>query len=263
MRNIQLFFLATLLFIIACEPTLDIKEEAKLSPMEYQMQQAFSIWDTKVSQLPEPDKTAHSTWLNFGIRYHYAALKDVVKLENLEAAAGVKIFKSGPHSASDLNFNSKNSFGYYNDAFVKTSLKTFKKATTNKVLNAMAERVYNSQLKNLARVYYDAYTYLKNNPDIPTYPINQGNSQPLSVDDVKNTYLEMIKNKEDAGDFIQEVFRPYADEVGGNSDNWYIANVAAGFWVRRMIDGTDDEFFSFLETAMKQYDKEGINGSEK
>jgi hypothetical protein len=236
-----------------------VKDEAKMHPLQYQMDQAFGMWDARTHALPEVDKTQHHTWLNFGLRYHYAAMKGLITLENLEKAAGVKIFKSGPHG-NDLDFNSEESFGHYNDAFIKSSLKVFKKAVANDNFSTIAEKAYDNQLKNLARVYYKTYKHLKTNP---TYNGNYAHSkgEKVTVNDIKNMYLKKMKEGADgrSGNYLQSAFHEFAGEFGGDTDNWYNYNVAAGFWVRRMIDGSEDEIFEFLETVMNKFDKEGMN----
>jgi len=258
MQYLKLFTLAALLILVACTPTMDVKDEAKMSPMQYQMEQGMGAWDAKTSTF-DVDKSKHGTWLNFGLRFHYAALKDLVTIENLEKAAGVKIFKSGPHG-SDLNFKSAGNFGHYNDAFIKNIAKTFKRAATNQAFNKLGQATYNSQMKNLAQVYYKTYKHLKSGADYsPNYAHTKGKR--VSLDEIKNMYLAKMKEGEEgrSGNYLQSAFHGLAEKIGGDSDNWYLSNVAAGFWVRRMIDGTDDEFISLLETIMNEYDKEGMN----
>lgn len=251
-------FLFTIL-LAACTPSIPPKLESTLSPMEYQIHQAFGIWDNEVERLGTPDKTTHSTWLDVGVRYHYAALKDVVLLENLKAAAKVAIFNGGPHGES-INFNSENSFGYYNPDFLKEVEKAMEQFIANPISKSLGQSVYDNQLKDLARGYYKAYLFLKNNPQIPRYPANEGASKTMPLSEVTSTYADLVQHEHNRatlgtpGDYIQDIFESYARAMEKEGDDGYIASTAPGFWVRRMIDGTSKQFASILVDVMKVYD---------
>ena len=42
-------------------------------------------------------------------------------------------------------------------------------------------------------------------------------------------------------------------------DDWYLANNAAGFWVRRSIDGTEAQVFGIVKKVLKTFEPSVLN----
>lgn len=55
-------------------------------------------------------------------------------------------------------------------------------------------------------------------------------------------------------DYLQAVF-PHDD----SNDDWYMASAAAGFWVRRSIDGTEGRVFALVKTLLQAFDKNALS----
>jgi len=154
-------------------------------------------------------------------------MKSVLSLENLHHLAGESVFDSGPHSSDGIDFHSADSFGHYNPLFLKQVLQMLDTIFENKGTKEVVKAVYNgTSLGETARSYYHAYQFVTGNPELfqPeyfTFPDGYDPPSVLKLGDVVNIYQDMMSyaaNGEDLqpGDFIQEVFRPYADAAEGD-----------------------------------------------
>ncbi len=189
------------------------------------IQNALSSWTSAKSKKGEMIRSVDHTWLNFGIRYNYAILKDYININKLATITGEPVFVSGPHT-NGIDYNSAE-FGHYNPAFLTKVKTTLEKSMKNKLFNTIASKYYNDEVAEMATIYYRAYLHLQKEGDI----------------------IEKYGNNYD-----QETFRAYADSERKLGYNWYQSDVAAGFWVRRAIDGTDKQFFEILKMVMMKYE---------
>jgi hypothetical protein len=237
------------LLLFSCTPLLEVVQES-ISQSLYQakMDEVVKVWDAEAQKLGEPDKSSDQTWLDVGLRYPYAVLKAYASLEKIEAAAGLKVFVSGPHS-KDIDFKSQNSFGHYNPAFVTRTLQTLKTANAIAAFKTLAQQVYDKHLKTTARGYYKAYQYVNNSPQI------QGSQGTITLGEIMDTYKRnMTEESTSSGDYIQNIFNDYASSEEKAGMDPYVASTAPGFWTRRKIDNSDKEFFALLEYIISQYD---------
>ena len=181
------------------------------------------------------------TWLSeYGIRGFYCHIKTSLSYKHLQELLEYPIFVKGPHSRSHLNLDARYEFGYYNKEFVKWLADNAIIGVDDPAIREKAQPVFDKYIRRQARVYYVAYKYLLDNK--------------LFLDDVKQEYLEHLQNHTLPSLFLQEKFRSFADETEDKGHNWYEANAAGGFWVRRFIDGTATEFFTGLQTLLLTYD---------
>ena len=132
------------------------------------------------------------------------------------------IFLSGPHE-NEMNFYST-SFGKYNPKIIAKIYKELKQIFKDKNFRDETQELYNRQLKNYLRTYYMSYPIAANNPD----------------------YMY---------DYNQERFREFAEAIEDKGYNVYEGFTCPGFWVRRSIDGTSNDFFKLLKLIMYNYDK--------
>jgi hypothetical protein len=254
-KVISVFCCATLMLLLGCQLTNAVKDEVKLAAYEVKMNEVAGLWESKINQFDNLDRERDGTWFHFGLRFQYAVLKDYASLEQIQAAAKLDVFKSGPHSKG-LSYSSKNDFGHYNPAFVKQTFQTLKRLSAVPGFKKLGQQIYDAQLSGMAKSYYKAHQFINSSPQIPAYPRNSSEAA-TSLEEVIQTYKNKMQiEEEDAGDYIQEVFRPYADRAEKADLDWYLSNVAAGFWVRRKIDGTDKDFFALLEYVIATYDAE-------
>jgi len=236
-----LFVISLITLMVACSPIITSSTKSSNTILHYKMQEVFSAWDKNPMHYDYNFLENNHTYIQTGLRYNYAILKDLASIAMLEKIVGDKIFVSGPHSEF-LNFQSSNSFGYYNPAFwekVETVLEySLKKDGT---FRQLGKYVYDKHLKKMSDLYYDSYMYLKENE--------------ATTNQVVRDYQTAMKNGVEAGRFIQDSFRDYADTKEQLGADWYIANTAPGFWIRRQIDGTAEQIFELLELVRATYEK--------
>ncbi len=181
------------------------------------------------------------TWLpNRGLRGLYAKAQFAMNLAQLQKLSGHKIFGVGPHQNGKLHLTSANEFGHYNPAFIKWVTANGIPGGKNPKLRMELQPVYDKYLRRTARGFFVAHQNLM--------------AQPARLKRVQARYLDVLDAEKDAGDFLQESFRPDADRLEKAGHDWYEVNVAHGFWVRRTIDGTADEFHILLATLLTTHD---------
>mgnify|MGYP001341271986 CR=1 FL=1 len=185
------------------------------------------------------------TWLpNRGLRGLYAKAQFAMNLAQLQKLSGHRIFGVGPHQNGKLNLKSANEFGHYNPAFIKWVTANGIPGGKNPKLRMELQPVYDKHLRRTARGFFVAHQNLM--------------SQPARLKRVQARYLDLLDAEKDAGDFLQESFRPDTDRLEKAGHDWYEVNVAHGFWVRRNIDGTADEFHALLTTLLRTHDADWL-----
>lgn len=246
MRNI--FLLATTvigLFFTTAFTTSNsttLQGAQSIEPGIFKIMEVTSLWDLLKSNY-EPIRERDDTWLDVGLRSKYAMAKDYASLEVIEATFGQSVFLRGPHNG-DLNFNSTTSFGYYNPSFVNNVYESVEATLANPMFSKIGQGVYERHLKSMAHTYLAAHKYLSANPEI---------KEALTQD-----YLYMMAQPEGTTEgSLQERFRDYAEaaEKSGAKSDVYEAFTAPAFWLRRSIDGTDDEFVALLEMVVTHFEK--------
>jgi hypothetical protein len=209
-------------------------------------------------------RTAYEKIISYGI----------LDLEKLQAKTnGVPIFLSGPHlreGTSDivqrlglrktggLNLHA-DEFGHYNPAFVRWARQNLIPASTDPALKNFTQPVYRRYLQGPARIYFDVYRHLQQNP--------QRRQQ------IREQYLAVLANHKPADHValldapsrtLQDGFYDYAEQYvrrmasGSDGLEFFHVCVAGGFWIRRNIDGTDREFFALLEKLLETYDPQWL-----
>jgi hypothetical protein len=211
--------------LVACTPSMQPKIESQLDPLELKIEEAIVAYKKEKAQKGEPNRDVDGTWLNVGIRYNYFILKKYVDIKLLEKVAGVSIYTKGPHK-DGINFNSAEEFGHYNPEFLKKVKNALLAAMKREAFNKLAQKIYDTDLKNMARTYHRAYGY--------------------------TTTLDGYKFGKP---YDAEEFRTYADEEEKGGYDWYESVTAPGFWSRRVSDKTDKAFLEILEIVINKYDK--------
>ncbi len=213
-----------------------------IEPAVFKIMEVTALWDLLKSNY-EPIRERDDTWLDVGLRSKYAMARNYASMDVIEATFGQPIFLRGPHNG-DLDFNSTTSFGYYNPNFIASVHKAVEATLANPMFKAMGKGVYEKHLKSMAHTYIDAHKYLK------------------EQDDLRNTltqeYLLMMAKPEGTMDgSLQEKFRGYAEKMENSTakSNIYEAFTAPAFWLRRSIDGTDDEFVALLKMVVTEFEK--------
>ena len=208
----------------------------------------IALWRTFPQLAKDTPQKAYndlSTWLpNRGLRGLYAKAQFALNLAQLQKLSGHKIFGVGPHQNGKLNLKSANDFGYYNPAFIKWLAANGIPGGKNPELRKELQPVYDKYLQRTARGFFVAHQNLK--------------AQPRRLKQVQSRYLGLMDAEKDAGEFLQESFRPDTDHLEKAGHDWYEVNVAHGFWVRRTIDSTADEFHTLLTALLTTHDSKWL-----
>ena len=264
-----------------------------------QLRQEQLIHSTWISLKPlEINYDNCKTWLEFGVRDLYCRIKPFVSYRKLIAISGLPIFRSGPHSDSELNFEAGYEFGYYNPEFLKWIQENVIIDPDDYNFKQQIQSAYDNKIRVVARAFYQTHQILFAPPEeFETFKkeyksiqeeyqemLRTGkkrerrfDSDPLEFEVIKSRYLERIQNKSvpaegfhGAGFMLTEDCRWLADYLATKNENsykrmderqnyWYLANVAGGFWVRRSIDGTEKQFFDILTKLLEIYDSDWLN----
>jgi hypothetical protein len=189
--------------------------------------------------------TQELTWLtNQGLRGLYCHLKPQLSYSRLQGKLAFPIFIKGPHSHVGLNLNSRYSFGFYNKEFVQWLADNAIVGVDNPRLQTRLQPLYQRYLQYQARTFYLAYQYKLDNPKL--------------FKRIKHDYLQHLQQQTLPSLYLQEQFRQFSEDMEKQHYSFYEANTAAGFWLRRSIDKTDDLFFTALQTLLTTYDAEFV-----
>lgn len=233
------FVFALLLFLSTAFTSIDKTTNTQTNPAVFKLMEITYLWDL-LKEGYEPDKDRDGTWLEVGFRSKYAMAKQYAALNMIEAAFGEKVFLSGPHG-SDMDFNSSNSFGHYNPAFITALHNTLSESLGNPMFKEALEKLYSQQLMTMAKIHFDAYYYLQLNPEylqlmLAQYESGINNSEGMNFNEFTNNFDAFSQIESERGLDLYEGFN------------------APAFWLRRIMDGTDQQMIELLEMAMGALD---------
>lgn len=220
------------------------------------------------------DNQSCSTYLTDGFRYLYCSLRDVIGLARLQSISGKKVFLPGGPHGDQLNLNSTRGFGHYNPEFLSWLERNMIPAPgADAQTNDLIRLAYQSQLGPAARALYDTHAILFASPQGAVafrkvyeaakasyiqgggregYYEYAGDVQP-SLETAQRAYTRSIA----AGAPLDlgETYRWLSDYTAyRDQDDWYLANTAGGFWLRRSLDGTEPQVFRIVTKLLKTYD---------
>jgi hypothetical protein len=211
------------------------------------------------------------TWLDYGPRALYCKIKPFVDYSKLIVISGLPIFKEGgPHTISSLNFEGGYEFGYYNPEFLTWIQEKVVIDPADSIFKQQIQSAYNDKIKVVARAFYQTHKILFATPE--------GSDEFKAI---KSEYQDKIEKQtlercylggpeKCGGWYLQEKFRWLRDylanqneniseKINGEDNYWYLANVSGGFWVRRSIDGTEQQFFDILTQLLEIYDSKWLS----
>lgn len=235
-------FLCLALMLMSCTVFLSFssinKKTSQVEPTVFKIMEVTYLWELLQTDY-EPNHDRDGTWLNVGFRAKYAMAKNYASLHILEKVFDEKVFLSGPHG-EDFDFFSTTSFGHYNPVFLNKLYKAMDTALQNPMFKTVAQQLYRSHLRSMARTYYDAHDFMYSSPSL--------------IKQLKKEYLEKMamEGGTTEGSF-QETFRGHANAVSvDRGADIYEAFTAPAFWLRRDMDGTGDEFIKILELVINE-----------
>lgn len=190
-----------------------------------------------------------------GMRNFYCHAMNFIEYRRCAGLAGIPVFISGPHTAETLTLDSRFGFGKYNPEFVARLGDLLIPGDRDSSFRAATQGVYDESIKPLARVFFVTYRKLMDNP--------------VFLVQEKNDYINAIKKKtleqyhyEKYYSFLECEYpiegKNRVDFEGPGFDGICDGNVVktcVAFWIRRSIDGTDDEFYAGLEKLLNVYDR--------
>jgi len=195
-----------------------------------------------------PELTAQGevhTWLpGRGLRGLWNKVSTRLDLSALEILSGVPIFVSGPHRGNRLNINSGPTFGHYNPAFITWFRETIIPILTSDAVYKAVDGGYGRSLKNLGRAFAAAYGHVASDREL----------WGRIAREYHRKFESAPPTGGNAGMHLQERFRAFSDRQNREGLDWYETNVAAGFWIRRYIDGTHASIHRGLMELLKVYD---------
>jgi hypothetical protein len=220
--------------------------------------------------LPSPTEAALKEWSrksqcqdfdyypNGGIQSFWCHRPARVTIASIRALAGVDIFTKGPHTADTLALDAASDFGHYNPEFVTWLVEHAGPSTRGSAAQKATQASYDAHLKPLAEIFWK--TYAKAQADQACFTRE------------KTAYADLIAKKKLPKDYYERWFyfmNPYFCDKGPQktfnfySDNGFdagvdgnVAKTVIGFWLRRSMDGTMDEFAEGLKSLLAAYQPE-------
>lgn len=243
LRTLLIITLAAGLGIVACTTRPGFSPEQ----LSEKINRTVADWQN-MSATARLDYESISSWIpESGIRGRYQIAKQVLGKAVLESIIGEKAFLSGPHE-QDVNYNSAREFGRYNPKFLTQLQKSLASLFSNRIFVDNAQALYDSELKQYLRTYYLAYEAGANKQEVMDGYMAILATEPREY--AGNVFLS------EPSHFLQESFRDFAESIEQEGYDVYEGFTCPGFWVRRSIDGTADEFYGLLTLTINTFDPE-------
>jgi len=201
-------------------------------------------------------------------------------LASLDRLSGHEVFVSGPHGGDPVIEHGGKSFGHYNPEFVRWATQQVPDGDNqHPAVAAVLGRVYEAWVREVARTYYVAYGYIRahakaSNELVAWYGFAADKPGFLErwIENRTARLMQEGATREQALDRVgavgfrspfkvrlDEQARPFADSLLEGEHDWYVAYRAYGFWIRRLVDGTADEFYTGLVKLLQAYDSEWLS----
>ena len=217
------------------------------------------------------------TYLDEGFRYLYCRVRSIVSIEKVQSIAGISIFRPGGPHDKGLNLDDAHQFGHYNPEFLAwLNDYIIPQGMDNARFNMVSRLVYKNYIGPVARALYHSHKILfadtvadqafeqRYNAVKIDYTNNPSNreirfeGEPVPFEQIKSGYQTALEQGKPLGsgteEDLQEKFRWLSDYLATDkNDDWYLANTAGGFWVRRSIDGTEAQIFQLLTKLLKTF----------
>ena len=241
--------------------------------------------DCMVTKKQQPGDFDCKTWLKSGFRYLYCSIRSVISFDKVQAISGLNIFlPGGPHDNKELDFNDPTRFGHYNPEFLDWVENRIVPDRTDAWFKGVTQLVYDAQIGPMARALYHSHEILFATPEryqafearyqavkqdyLQKLKLRQTNESrfedgggPFAVADIQARYQKHIADKaKDAGGDLGEDVRWLADYLATDKgDDWYLANTAGGFWIRRAIDGTEPQIFRLVTKLLQTFEPKVVS----
>ena len=219
-----------------------------------------------------------------GFRYLYGRVRSIVSFQKAQSIAGINVFlPGGPHD-KELNLGDDGKFGHYNPRFLSwLNDYVIPEGMDDPQFNAITRSVYKNYIGPVARALYHTHEILfadsaafqafEQRYQVVKHRSQQGLEPNLSMNNftmelkkfatIKEDYLRLLaKQQKLPALYFENNFSSLSDYLAVvKRDDWYMANTAGGFWVRRSIDGTEAQIFQLLTKLLKTFDPEVLSNS--
>lgn len=237
-----------------------------------------------VTKKQQPGDFDCKTSLDTGFRYLYCSIRSVVSFDKVQTIAGLSIFRpGGPHDNKEINLDDPSRFGHYNPEFLDWVEKRIAPDRGDPWFKGVTQLVYDNRIGPVARALYHSHEILFADPQATKAFINRYQivkkdhleklrlkktqqgwftiGDVATFESIKAGYQKRIdENGKDLGDALMEYFRWLSDYLAADKgDDWYLANTAGGFWVRRSIDGTEAQIFRLVVKVLQTFEPSALS----
>ena len=254
-------------------------EVQRLTEVAGQLQVKPDALLPNILEQTQPDGFDCQTSLESGFRQLYCSIRSVVGFRKMQSISGLSIFRPGGPHEDEVNLSDKRRFGHYNPEFL-TWLDDYiiPEGRDDAQFNRLTQLVYKTHVGPISRALYNTHEILFANPEDyrafekrfqfvknehmegrgPRADTLSPEDKPIPFEGIKKDYLERTQSAGGPGPiYLQERFRWLSDYLTADKgDDWYLANTAGGFWVRRSIDGTEAHVFSLLKKLLNTFEPE-------
>ncbi len=191
---------------------------------------------------------------NGGMRIFACHLRSLISLESLQRASGLDVFVAGPHAKTELTLDSPDSFGHYNPAFVQWMADHLIPGSRDSALRQATQAHFDQYVRPLARIFHATYQKIQREPacfrrERERYVAEMKRGQ-VTYELLERYFFfmndEFCARPDDTNHFFEHGFD------GGYNGN--VTKTCVGFWIRRNLDGTDQEFYRALTRLLRTYD---------
>jgi hypothetical protein len=226
----------------------------------------------------QPDGFDCKTYLEAGFRHLYCLVRNIISFPKVQSISGLSIFRTGGPHDKELNLSEPLRFGHYDPKFLEwVEQYVIPEGMNDAWFNRVTRLVYETRIGPPVRALYHAHEILFADPGgyrafEERYQTvkkdylekrrrgetNEGrfDGDPATFEKTKAAYLKNIEEKSsDIGFKLGEDVRWLSDYLATEKgDDWYLANTAGGFWVRRSIDGTEAQMFRLLKKLLQTFE---------
>ena len=189
-------------------------------------------------------------WPDGGIRNFYCHALSTIAYDAVVKLSGVAPFVRGPHT-SRLSLNDPRDFGRYNPKFVRFLVDNAVPAANDAKLREETQSLYDSYVRQLARVYYVVHQRLE--------------AKPAWKKARRDEYMRVMDEKNPNWSAYYDKFSTFLGEAdtewGGYDPN--LQSAAVAWWLRRDVDKTAPLFLEGLTKLLRTYDAQWLDTQSK
>ncbi len=202
-----------------------------------------------------------------GMRAFYCHMLSQLSYAGLQERSPHAVFLSGPHTSQALTLDDPRAFGHYNPAFVQWLGENLIPAADDPALRERTQGLYDQYISPLARTHYLTWRKLNapQNADCTAkerarYERFMQTGEGVTWGAYYERWFYYLDDKfcRKADDPNHAFSHDFGEGVSGN-----VVKTTVGFWLRRSIDGTDDEFYAALIRLLETYDAAWLSAQSR